>query len=49
VIQAGINNALAMIASGNITWNRLYYDGESVGLAVEKTEETFRQLSIDAT
>jgi tetratricopeptide (TPR) repeat protein len=49
VIQSGINNALGMIGSGNITWPRLYYDGESVGLAVEKTEETFRQLSIDAT
>ena len=49
VIQSNIKNALAMISSGNITWPRLYYYGESVGLAVEKQQETFRQLSIDAT
>ena len=49
VIQSTIKNALAMISSGNITWPRLLSDGETVGLGVEKQEETFRQLAINST
>jgi tetratricopeptide (TPR) repeat protein len=41
VIHDAIKNALAMISSGNITWPRLFYDGESVGLAVEKQKKHF--------
>ena len=49
VIQSTIKNALAMISSGNITWPRLLSAGETVGLGVEKQEETFRQLAINST
>ncbi len=48
-IQGDIKNTLAMISSGNITWPRLFAYGESVGLGVEKQEETFRQLFINST
>jgi tetratricopeptide (TPR) repeat protein len=48
-IQARIKTALAMIASGNIDWPRLFADGESVGLGVAQQQQTFRQLFINST
>jgi tetratricopeptide (TPR) repeat protein len=48
-IQGDIKKALAMISSGKIDWLRLLAYGESVGLGVEKQEETFRQLFINST
>jgi hypothetical protein len=38
-----------MIASGNITWPRLFTDAEAVGLGVAQQQQTFRQLFIDST
>ena len=48
-IQATIKNALAMISSGNVEWNKLFVYGESVGLGAAQQQETFRQLLINST
>lgn len=48
-IQSRIQNAQAMMSSGNVEWYRLFADGEAVGLGVAQQEQTFRQLNIDAT
>jgi tetratricopeptide (TPR) repeat protein len=48
-ILTGSKNALAMISSGNIDWSKLLFDGESVGIGMERQEQTFRQQFIDST
>ena len=48
-IQANIKNALAMISSGDVEWNKLFVYGESVGLGVAQQQQTFRQLFIEST
>ena len=48
-IRGNINNALAMISSGKVEWNKLFVYGESVGLGVEQSEANFRQNFIDST
>ena len=48
-IRGSINDALAMISSGKVEWNKLFVYGESVGLGVEKSEANFRQQFIDST
>lgn len=48
-IRGNINNALAMISSGKVEWNKLFVYGESVGLGVERSEANFRQQFIDST
>ena len=48
-ILNGSKNALAMISSGDIDWPRLLFDGESVGLGMERQEQTFQQQFIDST
>jgi tetratricopeptide (TPR) repeat protein len=48
-IRGNINDALAMISSGKVEWNKLFAYGESVGLGVEQSEANFRQNFIDST
>jgi len=48
-ILTGSKNALAMISSGNVEWPRLLFDGESVGMGMERQEQTFRQQFINST
>jgi hypothetical protein len=48
-IRGSTNDALAMISSGKVDWNKLFVYGESVGLGVERSEANFRQQFIDST
>jgi tetratricopeptide (TPR) repeat protein len=48
-ILSGSKNALAMISSGNVEWSRLLFDGESVGMGMERQEQTFHQQIINSS
>ena len=41
-IRSGIKSDLAMISSGNIDWEKLIADGESLGITIERQPDLVR-------